>query len=448
MAAGDGACTGTASIYEVVYSGTRGDEMESSDCVVVAVGPSRSGGPQRTEAPAGYVCPLKVSRENWLGGSTFGDTFVVQQSVTTGISVYRTDTGDQEAGWGLDLQFRCCRGTEAQPYLYLGCFNDNGPDGRDLGGGARQIFPRGSVAEAVAACGESCGSDGFAFFGVQWINECYCGNTYGGQGEAEVTDCDSDGDFENGLADLCGNGRGDCGNRNAVYAVGVPAGPLPLPAVESPSTVVPELAGLIPQSFAFVGCFLDSTPPAHLPPAQPTDADTAELSDERAMLCADACIGFRFFVLQAPTDACFCDNNYGGQGERPLTACSTHAADVTDGRASRNAVYEIEYSSLTDGDAHGETENTISCTSQHQFENLVSSVNAACCDEGAADCDGRPPTTCSVECASTLLPLQEVCGNFLQSHIHVQAIAAVKALLDATTAICHRASELEFRGGH
>eukprot|EP01052_Picozoa_sp_SAG31_P041955 SAG31_NODE_6510_length_1991_cov_2.016385_1_plen_152_part_00 len=36
------------------------------------------------------------------------------------------------------------------------------------------------------------------------------------QGEAEPTDCDPDGDVEpGGVAELCGNGHPDCGNRNA-----------------------------------------------------------------------------------------------------------------------------------------------------------------------------------------------------------------------------------------
>eukprot|EP01043_Picozoa_sp_COSAG02_P044131 COSAG02_NODE_3909_length_6056_cov_3.448884_4_plen_207_part_00 len=64
--------------------------------------------------------------------------------------------------------------------------------------------------ECAAACA------GYSYMGLQWEDQCFCGNTYGGLGVADITDCDADGDVSDGYADLCGNGQADCGSRNAI----------------------------------------------------------------------------------------------------------------------------------------------------------------------------------------------------------------------------------------
>ena len=70
------------------------------------------------------------------------------------------------------------------------------------------------MTECAALC------DGYLFMGLQFTNECFCGNTYGSQSEAAATDCDSDGIVAVGdMADLCGDGGNSCGNRNAIYTV-------------------------------------------------------------------------------------------------------------------------------------------------------------------------------------------------------------------------------------
>ena len=56
-----------------------------------------------------HVCPTTVSRNNWLGGDTYGDNFAVTQDAN-GISVVRTDTGNTDQGWGMNLRFKCCPG--------------------------------------------------------------------------------------------------------------------------------------------------------------------------------------------------------------------------------------------------------------------------------------------------------------------------------------------------
>ena len=64
---------------------------------------------------------------------------------------------------GIDLDFE-----------YIGCFADNN-EGRDLNGQSLRSLPRGlTVNESAVACAELCA--GFDYFGLQWTNQCFCGN--------------------------------------------------------------------------------------------------------------------------------------------------------------------------------------------------------------------------------------------------------------------------------
>lgn len=211
-----GSCGWRNAVYEITYPG-EGDEMATpgADCIVAHVGTGPQAAPMSIQQ--GYICPDEVSSDNWLGDSRAGTTFSVEQNADS-ISVTRSDR--PESGWKQDLMFHCCRPSESQPYLYIGCFNDNSPDaGRDLdasGNGPTQLENAGVAA--LSECATAC--SGYSYMGLQWVNECWCGNTYGAQGEAEATDCDTDGDVSDGYADLCANGSGDCGNRNAICESG------------------------------------------------------------------------------------------------------------------------------------------------------------------------------------------------------------------------------------
>ena len=99
------------------------------------------------------------------------------------------------------------------PREYIGCFNDNN-GGRDLDGAHIEHLSA-SGHDAVAECATAC--QGYTYMGLQWSGECFCGNTYGSQGEAALSECDSDGDVSEGIADMCGvDGQHTCGNHNAV----------------------------------------------------------------------------------------------------------------------------------------------------------------------------------------------------------------------------------------
>ena len=111
-------------------------------------------------------------------------------------------------------------------YQYVGCYPD-GPT-RDFPGGSVQLGTS-TPLDSTIACTAVC--EGYMYMGLQWSQECFCGNSYNNGvpdgmgwnncpgGECPMTDCDADGVLDaDGTASLCGNGEKNCGYRNAVYS--------------------------------------------------------------------------------------------------------------------------------------------------------------------------------------------------------------------------------------
>ena len=125
----------------------------------------------------------------------------------------------------------CSEAATSTTWTYVGCFQDNS-GGRDMGGGAASTRVAQVPLAAATECAVLCAGGGFSYFGLQWVNECFCDNSYNNghgtnnnqaacpDGECSITACDEDGVLDDdGTASLCSNGRGSCGGRNAVYSV-------------------------------------------------------------------------------------------------------------------------------------------------------------------------------------------------------------------------------------
>ncbi|PAA82585.1 hypothetical protein BOX15_Mlig003751g3, partial [Macrostomum lignano] len=110
-------------------------------------------------------------------------------------------------------------------FSYLGCYKDN-PSTRDLNGlsGVSKIggfsvhHPSGSVYLSMMShklCSSICSIGSFSYFGVQYGDECYCGNSFGSHGLASEADCSMD---------CPGNAVQKCGgsNRNSVFSLSYP----------------------------------------------------------------------------------------------------------------------------------------------------------------------------------------------------------------------------------
>jgi len=101
-------------------------------------------------------------------------------------------------------------------YEYIGCYIDSGSRDIEVNMGGLS----GAPADRVMECANRC--SGFRYMGLQWDNECFCDNDYGGQGERDISSCDSDssvGGFPD-FADLAGVGNSArAGWTNAVYDI-------------------------------------------------------------------------------------------------------------------------------------------------------------------------------------------------------------------------------------
>ena len=66
-----------------------------------------------------YKCPTIVNKDNWLGGYGYSDVFSVEQRETHIVVTRR----DSYGGWGMNLEFRCCRGKDSyikhSTYLFM-----------------------------------------------------------------------------------------------------------------------------------------------------------------------------------------------------------------------------------------------------------------------------------------------------------------------------------------
>ncbi|APA14815.1 hypothetical protein sscle_13g095850 [Sclerotinia sclerotiorum 1980 UF-70] len=103
-------------------------------------------------------------------------------------------------------------------YNYLGCYSE-GTNGRALAGSSPQAPPTGFTIELCAA-----GCKGFTYFGMEYANECYCGNLIG-VGSVNQT---SGNPSVNGCSMLCkGNAKEYCGGpgRLDVYMLNTASSP-------------------------------------------------------------------------------------------------------------------------------------------------------------------------------------------------------------------------------
>lgn len=189
---------------------------------------------------------------------------------------------------------------------YIGCYVDKST--RDL---PSAFISRGAMN--VGQCVAHCRTNGFRFAGLQFSNQCFCGNSYGRYGRVPDQQC---------RMGCAGNRRQKCGSswRNSVYRVG---GPLKPP--------INTRAG-------YLGCFKD-TSQRDLPSAF-VSRGTMNVGQ-----CKSHCQkgGFRFAGVQYGRQ-CFCGNTHGRYGRVPEHKCNMRCAgnrNQTCGGSWHNNIYRI-----------------------------------------------------------------------------------------------------------
>jgi hypothetical protein len=189
---------------------------------------------------------------------------------------------------------------------YLGCFADEtSPNPSHLA--------YNDLTNTTERCLVACKAAGYLYAGTRARNECFCANSYGGQGPS--TNCN---------VPCGGNASEMCGGSNAssVYY-----------------TIVAPPPG------QYLGCFADSMTRDLPYRAYDSQANTAET-------CVAACMyhGYLYAGTQYFTQ-CYCGDTYGGQGTalRCNTACGGNPSEMCGGTYC-NSVYRTAASKDAGGD--------------------------------------------------------------------------------------------------
>jgi hypothetical protein len=189
------------------------------------------------------------------------------------------------AGAAADREYR----VPSESSRYLGCYKDT--DLRDLN---EKHWEDGQMTQD--RCIESCRENGFAYAGIQYGSQCYCGNSYGRFGQIAENNCNTS----------CGGDSGrNCGGTwaNSVFKTSN----RPMPSAPSHAT----------SSATYLGCYKD------------TDLrDLNEKHWEDRQMTQDRCInscgedGLAYAGVQYGGH-CFCGNSFGRYGKIAENNCKT-----------------------------------------------------------------------------------------------------------------------------
>ncbi|KAI9821956.1 MAG: hypothetical protein M1827_002538 [Pycnora praestabilis] len=192
-------------------------------------------------------------------------------------------------------------------YVSLGCYSE-GTNGRALSGSA---FP--GATNTPVSCAASCA--GFTYFGVEYSDECYCGNSFAAGsmpigGTPDISGCSMT---------CAGNSTEYCGgpNRLNVYQtngtlpvsstmIGNPSAPTPTPS----GPIIPSIPG-----YLSLGCYNE------LSNGRALSAKTYAGALMTVEYCATTCSGYKYFGIEY-ADECYCDNNIAS-GSNPVAGTPT-----------------------------------------------------------------------------------------------------------------------------
>lgn len=180
-------------------------------------------------------------------------------------------------------------------YNFIGCYSE-ATAGRALSGKAPAIPADGTTIES---CQQSC--QGYQFFGTEFSNECYCGNTINA---GSVKQASSD-PGTNGCSMLCGGNQTEyCGgpNRINMYQLN---GSLPIPTANPEPPITPGSPSVVQEAgnFGYIGCYTEATNGRALSGLQ-NPVGGATLTVDK---CAAACSIYTYFGVEYSGE-CYCGN--------------------------------------------------------------------------------------------------------------------------------------------
>ena len=200
-------------------------------------------------------------------------------------------------------------------YNYTGCYTE-GTSGRALS--AKNLATSDMTIEY---CASNC--TGYTYFGVEFGNECYCGNSLGA-GSVRTAEGDCDMNCPGKTKEVCG-----AGNRLTLYSLGGKssgASSLSSSLTSSStssstttSTLTAQATGPIAVqtagSFSYQGCYSEGTNGRAL--AATNTADNAMTVQK----CASFCSGYKYMGVEYSSE-CFCANTIASGAALATSGCS------------------------------------------------------------------------------------------------------------------------------
>jgi len=210
-------------------------------------------------------------------------------------------------------------------FLSIGCWSDD-PSARLLHDFEASVSPL-----TVEACIDTCNAKGLALAGVEFGQECFCGNAIeGDQGLISRSSCDT----------ACtGNSKELCGGANAIN--------LYLNLLKPFVTAGPPFMVTHYKKWKFLECTADNGPERQLPFRQ----DQIPVEDQTVQLCLDTCAkqGFTVGALQFAQE-CWCGNVDLPFPEVDVSNCNAQCTDEANefcGGSGFNQVYYLPNATFT-----------------------------------------------------------------------------------------------------
>ncbi len=186
------------------------------------------------------------------------------------------------------------------PARYLGCFKDEGD--RDLQG---KFWEDGHMTPE--RCLQSCSDAGYAYAGVQYASQCFCGNSHGRYGRLNESSCNMR---------CSGDSRLVCGGTWANTLYKTASWRETPPMVAPPPPPPPERSSYVAPAATYLGCFRDTEP-------RDLNASNWEDGQMTPARCIRSCTerGAEYAGLQYGSQ-CFCGNSHGRYGRIDASSCN------------------------------------------------------------------------------------------------------------------------------
>ena len=175
------------------------------------------------------------------------------------------------------------------------------------------------VHASEQTCATLCAAGGFEHFGLQYMHECFRGNTFGNRGGvAPQSECDANCDGDPAATAMTlpvGSSSQMCGTswRNNMFTI-TDRGQAPVINTE------------IEVNYLYEGCYIDVSGSRDIGTGAGNDEGSFHTMSAQASIhtCAEICNGFSYFGLQYHNQ-CFCGNTHGTNGHDTDTpsGCNT-----------------------------------------------------------------------------------------------------------------------------